>query len=347
LLWHLEGKTLEAIARELDWPLGTVATRLTRARARLQARLARRGLGFSVGLAAIASSRNSAPAAVTGALAERTVRAALRLGAGQGGVSPAVAGLIEGVLTIMKMNRLKAAMVVFLVLGVLAVGAGGLALRLLAGEPGGGVQENKANAAPGPAGQRKVTVKVPSQREGVLQLIGTEIKKGEKVPEDRLVTVMVDDRLTKYRRLKEGDRVEEGQLLARLDDRLARNDWAIQKQKILIREAELRAAQALREVYKGEVARLAQIRKLNARAVSVAEFELATAQFKKYTEEALAKKEAVKLAELEALGARLILEMHEIRSPASGVIRTLYRRPGEAIKALGPVALIEVAPAKK
>jgi RNA polymerase sigma factor (sigma-70 family) len=352
LLWHLEGKTLEAIARELNWPLGTVSTRLTRARQRLRTRLARRGLGLAVALAAIALARNSAPAAVPEVLAASTIRAALRLAAGQeiaDTVSPAVAGLTEGVHKAMNMDRLKVVAMVLLALGVLAAGAGLLAYQLLAAEPAGGAEEKQANAPQKPAGQRKVKVrvKVPGQRDSVVLMIGTEIKEGEKVPADQVVTVKVGDRVERYRRLQEGDTVEEGQLLARLDDRLARNQWAIQKQKVLIRKAEMRGAVSLTDVYKAEVKRLDEINRVARMAVSPTEYAVARAQLEKYAQEAVARKEAVKLAELEMEQARLILELYEIRSPARGVIRILYRQPGEAVKAFDPVVLIEVAPPKK
>src|SRR5207244_2188270 len=68
-LCYLQGETVSEAARRLGWPRGTVATRL--ARARLRARLARRGLGASAGwLAAVPASE--ARAAVPGTLADAT-----------------------------------------------------------------------------------------------------------------------------------------------------------------------------------------------------------------------------------------------------------------------------------
>ena len=45
ILCHLEGKTNEEAARELGCPVGTIQSRLSRARARLRSRLRRQGLG--------------------------------------------------------------------------------------------------------------------------------------------------------------------------------------------------------------------------------------------------------------------------------------------------------------
>ena len=47
VLCYLEGKTNQEAADRLGWPLGTVAGRLSRARAMLHSRLVRRGLALS------------------------------------------------------------------------------------------------------------------------------------------------------------------------------------------------------------------------------------------------------------------------------------------------------------
>ena len=50
ILCDLEGRTHEQAARHLGWPVGTVKSRLTRARERLRDRLTRRGLAPSAGV---------------------------------------------------------------------------------------------------------------------------------------------------------------------------------------------------------------------------------------------------------------------------------------------------------
>src|SRR5262249_38070206 len=52
ILCYLEGKTNEEAARQLQWPLGTLKTRLTKARELLRTQLAHRGITLSMGLLA-------------------------------------------------------------------------------------------------------------------------------------------------------------------------------------------------------------------------------------------------------------------------------------------------------
>jgi RNA polymerase sigma factor (sigma-70 family) len=74
-LCYLEGRSHEEAARELNWPLGTLKTRLVRGRRQLRGRLARRGLAPALLL--LLWPRSRADAAVPEALLRRTVDAML------------------------------------------------------------------------------------------------------------------------------------------------------------------------------------------------------------------------------------------------------------------------------
>src|SRR4051812_45702445 len=97
ILCYLEGKTNEEVAALLDWPVGTVKGRLSRARDLLRSRLTRRGLALSAGLLASLFARNAVLAEVVPSrLVESTVETAMRIHAGElGAVSPGVAALLE------------------------------------------------------------------------------------------------------------------------------------------------------------------------------------------------------------------------------------------------------------
>jgi RNA polymerase sigma factor (sigma-70 family) len=83
VLCHLEGKTNQEAAAELRCPPGTVSSRLTRARERLRARLARRGLALSAGALAAALSQHPAAAAVRTGLVLAAARTGARYAAGR------------------------------------------------------------------------------------------------------------------------------------------------------------------------------------------------------------------------------------------------------------------------
>jgi hypothetical protein len=102
VLCCLEGRTSADAAREIGCPVGTVESRLARARCRLAAALARRGVAAAAGLLA---------AAVPAGLATSTATAAARVAAGDlaaAGVVPArVAALTEGALRALTITKLK------------------------------------------------------------------------------------------------------------------------------------------------------------------------------------------------------------------------------------------------
>ena len=99
VLCYLEGRTNEEVAALLEWPVGTVKGRLSRARDLLRSRLTRRGLALSAGLLASLFAQNAVLAEVVPSrLVESTVDSAMRVSAGEvGAVSPDVAALLEPV----------------------------------------------------------------------------------------------------------------------------------------------------------------------------------------------------------------------------------------------------------
>jgi WD40 repeat protein len=179
---------------------------------------------------------------------------------------------------------------------------------------------------------------VPSQRDGVLLFICTDIKPGEQVPPDRIATIKVADQERKYRRLKEGDAVEAGQLLGLLDDRLARDDWAIKKSQIAMNEAGLAAAERARDEAQDRYQTQLRLRTSTA-GPATSEEDVGGAKLTWYKNhyEAVSRREAMNLAALEFHQAQTVLGMYEIRSSIPGVIKRIHKNPGEAVKSLEPV----------
>ncbi|HEV3444404.1 MAG TPA: sigma factor-like helix-turn-helix DNA-binding protein, partial [Gemmataceae bacterium] len=83
ILCNLEGKSIKDAARHLNWPQGTLAGRLARARAMLAKRLARHGQAILGGALAAALAQNVSSACVPNSLVSATVKAASALAAGQ------------------------------------------------------------------------------------------------------------------------------------------------------------------------------------------------------------------------------------------------------------------------
>src|SRR5262249_47983033 len=143
VLFHFEGKTLDEAARELDCPVGTAASRLSRARGRLRRRLASRGLAVS--LAAIGAEAGAAPPAP---LVAGAVQAAFNSGT----VSSNVASLTEGVVRTMFWNKLKLVSSLVLASVVFTTGLAGLSYTRLSAQ-------ESTPAKPAPAKDGSVTLK--------------------------------------------------------------------------------------------------------------------------------------------------------------------------------------------
>jgi RNA polymerase sigma factor (sigma-70 family) len=145
VLCYFEGKTHEEAARMLGCPKGTLAARLSRARARLRLRLTRRGWALTTGALAGLLAEQTLSAAVTPELARATVRSVLAYAGGQalaaGILSANVVALSEGVLRMMWVSKLK--FFASLVVAVVLAGAGtGLAVQLRAA----GARQDKPDA---------------------------------------------------------------------------------------------------------------------------------------------------------------------------------------------------------
>lgn len=125
LLCHVVGLSHAEAAARLRWPVGTLSGRLSRGRALLRSRLARRGIGSGAVLGAWFASARAAEAAVPTALVESTTRAASGVASGTGlaSVSASALALANGVMRMMMYSKIKAGAAALLALGVLATGA--------------------------------------------------------------------------------------------------------------------------------------------------------------------------------------------------------------------------------
>ncbi len=124
VLCYLEGLTHDQAARRLGWPVGTVRSRLARARARLRVDLTRRGIAPDASLLPMLAFRRIS---LPDGLIDATVRAAMLLAARDAGeaglVSAAAVALTEGVLRTMFVSRLTLTVVILLAVAAISSGA--------------------------------------------------------------------------------------------------------------------------------------------------------------------------------------------------------------------------------
>jgi HlyD family secretion protein len=133
VLCYWQGLNQEQAAARLGCPLGTVRSRLARARNLLHRRLTRRGLAPLAAMLTIALDRNSATAGVLRLapvppqLIQSTIRAACQLAAGQATaqvVSVGVASLVQRVFWSMAMTKISCLGVGVVLVGLIGYGAG-------------------------------------------------------------------------------------------------------------------------------------------------------------------------------------------------------------------------------
>ena len=253
--------------------------------------------------------------------------------------------LAEGAVKTMFLTKLWVGALV-LAVGLLVAGVGAFRQHAFTAPPV--ADTGKADAgkpdAPKPAAPERAKprkqVEVPSPLDGILLVIGTEVRKGEKLPPGQVVTVKVGNETKQYRRLQEGDTVEEGQLLARLDDRLARQELEASRARVAIAEADYEAAAASAKEAEARLQRLTNLRQ--NKVIQEAEVAAAALTKNRYLAEKASKEAGVAVARARLKREEITCQMHEIRSPVRGVIRRIYKRPGEAVKALEPVFQVRI-----
>jgi len=145
-----------------------------------------------------------------------------------------------------------------------------------------------------------------------------------------------------FKKLKAGDRVEADQEIARLDDRLAQLE--VEHARIKLAAAKLEV-QASEKVLAEANTRFQIALKAPPGTYSAEEIREKKLGMEKFEAEVDIKKEAVKLVSFDVRRAKIVLDMHVIRSPVRGVIRVIHKNRGEGVKALEPI--LEIVPDKE
>jgi RNA polymerase sigma factor (sigma-70 family) len=180
ILCYLEGLTHDEAAERLRWPVGTVRSRMSKARDRLRTRLTRRGLALSGAAVAshLASEASATP--VPQMLLESTLQAAVGLVSREGTVagiaSASVLSLMREVLKTMYYHKLRMITVGLVVAGVVTGGA-----AVVARQEGGSTRTPPSTEARAPTPATDQKSKTPEKRDlSGLEAIDDEIRLREK-----------------------------------------------------------------------------------------------------------------------------------------------------------------------
>lgn len=180
------------------------------------------------------------------------------------------------------------------------------------------------------------TQNVPSKNDGKIFEFCTE--PGDKLPEGD--DKVIHPRTGKiYRKLREGDIVKPNQLIAILDDEVASAKRDVAKAAKEAAEAKRVAAEKLVVVAFQEFKMQQDLKAKGAGTET--DYRRAQAQHDQAIAGEAEAKGNQRKAEEEEKMALVVLGEHEVRATIPGMIRRFYRRTGESVKALEPVAEIQ------
>src|SRR5262249_27187357 len=125
----------------------------------------------------------------------------------------------------------------------------------------------------------------------------------------------------------------------KLDDRLAAADVAIKKAKESSSQAELEASIKTRD----EAEKRAEATRVlwKKGSASLENVRLDELTYERYRFEVVSKAEAVKLSKQELMQAEIVQKMYEIKASTDGIIKQILKQPGEAVKNLETVFVIQ------
>jgi RNA polymerase sigma factor (sigma-70 family) len=336
ILCCMQGKSYAQAARLLSCAEGTVSSRVVRARERLRASLNQGGLAVGAGMVALESMRDLEP--VSPALVESAIGLVHPEVQSSSSLLTANASqLAQGVLQSMFLAKVTifAAVVSFVLLGA------GIAAPTFLGAHSG----DNAQAGALPAWERADDlVGVPSQRDGVLRFIGTEVTKGDKTAEPKQFAMTLENVEHKFRNLKRGEVVEKGQLLALIDDALPRAELVSKLAKLKTAEADKVSSEKTREEAYQRWLTQKKLYSQTRISTSLEDVRGAELTYNRYVYETIGKEAAIKEAEAEVARAKAVLEQYQVRSPCRGIVWRIHKHSGEAVRYLETVVTLKLLP---
>jgi multidrug efflux pump subunit AcrA (membrane-fusion protein) len=212
-----------------------------------------------------------------------------------------------------------------LLAGLLLLGVGAVAYSTGAAQQAGGARKD-----PKP-------YRLASPLDGLVLFVGTpadpEGPAVEGLPKVKLA-VGGKSIVWSYRPLREGDLVDRGQVLVQLDPTRTLNDRLFKKAKVVAAQADHTAAvRNLEEAQERLNRSEGLVDRTGKKVVSDEQYRAAVLTRDKYVQAEISKREAVSLAALEFARSEILLDLHRIRSPVRGVVRTIRHNAGEGVLA--------------
>jgi RND family efflux transporter MFP subunit len=271
VLCDLEGQTHEQAARSLGWPVGTVKSRLTRARERLRSRLRGQGLDPNAAVMGLSVRSASLDFSLSPCFIRQTTSAAIRFASVGSASQGAAASLAQGVLSTMAIAKWAVIGSVLLVIGMAASG-----VRLLAqnreetpGQPpeiGTARPESNDVGLAFTAHNGPLTVTVAERGR-------VEARQGNSVYSE------VEGQTTILSIVPEGSAVKKGQLVCELDSSSLQDQRVNQQSAVQKAEAEFQNAHRASEVAEIALVEYTEGLSNNELARLNAEIKLAEANF--------------------------------------------------------------------
>src|SRR5262249_44070590 len=146
-----------------------------------------------------------------------------------------------------------------------------------------------------------------------------------------------------YQLLKDGDIVEQDQIVALIDPTTALNEIANKQAKVKFAIAEYEASIAMANEAQARLNRLDDLKRRDPRVVSAEEYSAAVLTRDKHAFEKVSKKEQVNVQEIEKHNAVADYHKYEIRCvmPGKSIVKQIYKYMGDGVKNLEPVMQLQ------
>ncbi len=144
-----------------------------------------------------------------------------------------------------------------------------------------------------------------------------------------------------FRKLEVGDRVQAGDTLAVVNPVLALDELDIKKEKLRVAVAEIETSVKTKEEAHVRWQSMVEAVKRVPGAYSQEDIRGGKLTWERYQQEEIAKRAAYVQAQRELNASITQLKMHEVRAQISGVVKTIYKSRGDAVKELEPILQLQ------